>query len=136
MNYLDQKKLLLNSILENTKAQTRAIEDDNLERLETLITQREGIMAQVDELEQRVAATTPETIKELTEPIRELLREIIKIDDSNQELMGKSVRDMEEDVAAVKGELRDIRERRRQEENYVPEYGTYREEGVFFDTRE
>lgn len=136
MNYLYQKELLLNSMLENTQAQTQAIKDDKLELLETLITQREGIMAQVDELDQKMGTIAPETTAELTEPIKDLLRRIISIDDANQELMETSVQDMEKDVAAVKEELRGIRERRRQDESYVPEYGTYKEEGVFFDTRE
>jgi len=136
VNDLHQKELLLKSILENTRAQTQAIEDDELELLETLITRREGIIRQVDKLDQEMARTTPGTSKEPTGPIKELLRQIITIDDANQELMEKSVQDMGKEVEAVKEELRTIRERRRQGESYVPEYGDYREEGVFFDTRE
>lgn len=137
MDGLHQKQRLLNLILENTRAQTRAIEDDELELLESLITKREGIMRQVDELDgERAIITTSRTSKEPVAPIRALLKEIITIDNANQDLMKKSVKDMEEEVAAVKEELRDIRERRRQGESYVPEYGNYIEEGVFFDKRE
>lgn len=136
MDELHQKQQLLNLILENTQAQTGAIEKDELELLESLISQREGIMRQVDELDLKADTISPKTSEELTEPIKDLLRRIILIDDANQELLDKGVQDMEEDVAAVKEQLRDIRERRRQEESYVPEYGTYREEGVFFDKRE
>ncbi|HHX61134.1 MAG TPA: hypothetical protein GX707_10545 [Epulopiscium sp.] len=136
MDELHQKQQLLNLILENTQAQTGAIEEDELELLESLISQREGIMRQVDELDLKADTISPKTSEELTGPIKDLLRRIILIDDANQELLDKGVQDMEEDVAVVKEQLRDIRERRRQEESYVPEYGTYREEGVFFDKRE
>lgn len=136
MDELHQKQQLLNLILENTQAQTGAIEEDELELLESLISQREGIMRQVDELDLKADTVSSKTSEELTGPIKDLLRRIILIDDANQELLDKGVQDMEEDVAVVKEQLRDIRERRRQEESYVPEYGTYREEGVFFDKRE
>lgn len=128
VNYINEKQLLLNAMLENTQAQTDAIEDHKIEVLEALITQREGIMKQVDELDQKADAITPEMSKELTGPIKDLLAQIITIDNANQSLMKQGLRD-------VKEELRKIRIGKQQGENYGPEYGSYKEEGIFFDTK-
>lgn len=136
MNDLHQKKLLLNSILENTQAQTRAIEEDELELLEDLISQRQGLMSQVDELDQKMEIAMPTMSKEAKGPLKDLLGRIITIDNANQDLMKKSVKDAGDEVEGIKEGLRQMRERRRQEESYAPEYGSYREEGVFFDKRE
>ena len=87
MDDVYQKKLLLDSILENTQAQTRAIEEDELEALETLIARREDIMKQVDELDQKVATMTPEISKRVAGSIKELLSQIIAIDNVNQSRM-------------------------------------------------
>jgi len=137
VNELHQKKLLLNSILENTQAQTRAIEGDELELLESLISQRQGLMSQVDELDQKMETITmPAVSKEEWGRLKDLLGRIITIDKANQDLMKKSVKSAGDEVEGIKEELRRMRERRRQEESYAPEYGSYREEGVFFDKRE
>lgn len=129
MDYLHQKQLLLDKILENTQMQTRAIEDDKLEDLEALITQREGLMKQVDKLDQKVATMTPKISNEPTGPIKELLSQIINIDNANQSRM-------KQELDNVKQELRKIRIGKQQGENYGPEYGSYKEEGIFFDTKE
>ena len=129
MDYLNQKQLLLDSILENTQAQTSAIKEDKLEYLEILITQREGLMKQVDELDLKAAAITPEASKGPTGSIKDLLAKIIHIDNANQSLMNNA-------LSNVKTELRKIRVGRHQGEHYGVEYGDYREEGIFFDTKE
>ena len=129
MDYVYQKQLLLGSILENTQAQTRAIEDDKLEVLETLITQREGIMKQVDELDQKMDTITPQISEESTGPIKNLLAKIITIDNANQSRM-------KQELGNVQTELRKIRAGRQREEHYGTQYGIYKEEGIFFDTKE
>ena len=129
MDDVYQKKLLLDSILENTQAQTRAIEEDELEALETLIARREDIMKQVDELDQKVATMTPEISKRVAGSIKELLSQIIAIDNVNQSRM-------KQEIGNVQTELRKIRAGRQQEERYGTEYGSYKEESIFFDTKE
>ena len=124
MNGLEQKELLLKLILENTQAQTHAIKDDKLEALETLITQREEVMSQVDELDKKMAITTSKGSKEL-------LKQIITVDNSNQGLMKKGLQDVGKEVDLVKKELRKLRIGRQQGASYGEEYGIYREEGVF-----
>ena len=92
-------------------------------------------MQQVDEIDKKTGAQ-PNKPSKLTDSIKELLGQIIAIDNTNKDLMKKDVEDTKGEVEAVKAELRDIRQRMRQGESYVPEYGIYREEGVFFDKRE
>lgn len=46
------------------------------------------------------------------------------------------MKDMGEELADVKAQLRSARERKQQEAGYIPEYGIYKEEGIFFDTKE
>ena len=122
VDYLQQKEVLVKSILENTQAQTKAIEDDEMDLLESLISKRQEIMAQVDQLDK-------ESGFEQSEPIKALLGQIIAIDNANQVLMNK-------ELGNVKGDLLKIRTGRKQGEHYGDEYGLYKEEGVFFDTKE
>lgn len=122
MDYIAQKQLLLNQILENTQAQTSAIEGDEVEKLESLISQRGIIMEQVDELGQGQGDAEPGVIKEL-------LRQIITIDNGNRLLMEKGLED-------VKDELRKVRIGRQHEGGYGSDHGLYKEEGIFFDTKE
>ena len=129
MDYLKQKQLLLNSILENTQAQTKLIEDDNMEALEELIDERQTMMKQVDELDGQFGNTAGEGTPKQAELIKDILGQIIAIDNANQSFM-------KNELGNVKSELLKIRIGRQQGENYGPEYGTYREEGIFFDTKE
>lgn len=122
MDYLEQKQLLIKAILENTQAQTKAIHDDNMDALEELIGQRQEIMAQVDKLDK-------ESGFKQSEPIKALLSQIITIDNANQSLMNK-------ELGNVQDELLKIRTGRKQGEHYGTEYGLYKEEGIFFDTKE
>ena len=125
VDYIVQKQSLLGNILENTKEQTRAIESDQIDDLEALIAKRGALMEQVDKLDQAMDVPTDG----LTEGIKDLLGEIITIDNANQSLMNQG-------LESVKMELRKVRIGRQQGENYGPEYGTYKEEGIFFDTKE
>lgn len=122
MNYLEQKQVLLESMLENTQAQTTAIKEDEVDTLENLIAARQKIMAQIDELD-------TESGLEQSQEAKALLSQIITIDNTNQSLMNK-------ELGNVKDELLRIRTGRKQGEHYGTEYGLYKEEGVFFDTKE
>lgn len=117
MEHMEKREFLLREILQNTKSQSKAIEEDNLEVLATLIDQRDSLMQQVDNLPVYKS-----------ESIKEILSEIVNIDNTNQALMNK-------EFEHIKSELRKIRIGKQQEQNYRNEYGTYREEGVFFDTK-
>lgn len=119
-------------MLENTKAQTKAIEDDSLDELEKLINKREKIMGEVDELDRQAS------LDEVSEDgsIKDLLAQIIEIDNKNKSLIESEFSDSEAELTSLREELRKMREGRRQGENYGHEYGSYKEEGVFFDTKE
>lgn len=129
MDYLHQKQLLLDLILENTQAQTKVIEDDDMDTLELLISKRQTMMNQVDDLDTDASMATSDIAPQQAEPIKSLLNQIMMIDKTNQSLMRKELKN-------VQGELLKIRTGRQQEERYGTEYGTYKEEGVFFDTKE
>lgn len=120
VDYLRDKKALLGLILENTQAQTRVIEEDDMDALEGLILKRQEMMDQVDNLDQKAGKVISD---------KEILKKIMDTDQANQSLMKK-------EMAHVQGKLRKIRTGRRQEERYGIGYGLYKEEGVFFDTKE
>lgn len=123
MDYIKQKKLLLEEILSNTQVQTLKIEEDDMEAIDRLIGERELLMKQVDTLDQ---AAPKEILQEDTESIRGLLAKIIKLDNSNKSLM-------QNEYDQVKSELLKIRTARRREAVYGDEHGLYKEEGIFFD---
>ena len=123
---------MLKLILDNTRAQTKAIKDDSLEELGKLIDKREKLMGQVDELDKRASIDGDS----LDSSIKDLLSNIIKIDSKNKSLIEAGLDDSELELNNIKAELRKMREGRRQGENYGYEYGSYKEEGVFFDTKE
>lgn len=122
-DYVTQKQQLLDAILENTKAQSQAIEKDQPQTLEELIADRENLMQQVDSLDNSFEQKT------LHQAFKETLQEIITIDNANQVLV-------KQELDNVKDKLKEIRIGRQQEANYGVEYGTYKEEGIFFDTKE
>lgn len=128
MDYIEQKQLLLTKILQNTQTQTYAIENEDLQTLDTLINQRDSLIQQVDNLDRAMASTVSNISKGDFQPIKDLLTQIIQIDNANQALMNK-------EFEHIKSELRKIRIGKQQEQNYRNEYGIYREEGVFFDTK-
>lgn len=111
--------------MENTKEQSRAIEADQIDELESLIAKRGALMEQIDKLDQ--AAEEADAV--INEGIKILLSKIIAVDKANQSIMMK-------ELDNVKAELRKVRVGRQQGENYGSEYGSYREEGIFFDTKE
>lgn len=129
MDYLQEKELLLGSILENTQAQTKLIEDENMDALEELISKRQTLMNQVDVLDQEAGDLVDEMTSKQAAPLKSLLSQIMTIDHANQSLMKK-------ELEHVQGELLKIRVGRKQGEHYGTEYGLYKEEGVFFDTKE
>lgn len=129
MNYLKEKETLLGSMLANTQAQTRLIKEDDTDGLEDLITQRQEIMTQVDRLDQQAKEAGYEVDLAATGPVKEMLGQIIALDQTNQLLMKK-------EIASAQQALHKIRTGRQQEEHYGTEYGIYTEEGVFFDTKE
>lgn len=129
MDYLQQKQLLLRSILENTQGQTKVIEDEDMEALGELISQRQEMMSQIDALDKKAGNDAYEITSEQEALIKDLLGEIIIVDKTNQSLMKK-------ELDSAQAELLKIRIGRQQGEHYGVEYGLYKEEGVFFDTKE
>ncbi len=119
---LEQKQVLLQAILENTQAQTKAIEEDKMDLLEGLIAKRQEIMGQVDRLDEISGFKQ-------SDPMKALLSQIMTLDNANQALMNN-------ELGSVKGDLLKIRTGIKQGEHYKDEYGLYKEEGVFFDTKE
>ncbi len=122
MEVSKQKEALMGQILENTHAQTQAIKRDQLDKLANLIEERSRLMKQVDALTSKLAESTGKSTDQV-------LTEIIAVDQANQALMKK-------EFEQVKKELRKIRIGKQQGVNYGEEYGLYKEEGVFFDTKE
>lgn len=128
LDYINQKQDLLEAILENTKAQSKAIQQDQTVPLEGLINDREGLMKQVDALDQEAAQAKITLSEDLTNSIRQKLKEIITIDNANQALI-------KQELDGSKQKLKDIRIGRQQGVNYGPEYGLHVEEGILFDTK-
>lgn len=136
MNDIHQKELLLRSILKNTQEQTKAIKDDQLEDAEKLISQRHDMMQQVDKLDQKIKAAGTKTLKDLAKSMADILAQTISTDGGNQKLIQKNLDNMGKDISDVKEELRNMRQRKKQSENYLEEYGLHKEEGIFFDKKE
>lgn len=128
VGYIEQKKLLLKQILENTKAQTVAIKEDDLSTLDTLIIEREDIMKQIDRLDQESGDIISGMIPSQLQPMKDILIQITQLDRKNQDLMKR-------EFEHIKAELRKIRIGRQQEQSYRNEYGLHIEEGLMFDTK-
>ena len=129
MENLQEKLILLDSILQNTQEQTKAIVSDDMDTLGVLINQREAMMLKVDELDIGITDTAEEVTPEQADLVKSLLSQIITIDNTNQSTMQNELGD-------IQRELCRIRAGRKQEEHYSDEYGLYKEEGIFFDTKE
>lgn len=129
MDYYNEKEVLLGSILENTQAQTNLIKEDDADGLEALISQRATMMDQVDVLDKQANMPMSQMPPEQSKSIKNILGQIITIDNANQALMNK-------ELTNVKDDLLKIRTGKKQGEHYGSEYGLYKEEGVFFDTKE
>lgn len=116
-------------MLDNTQAQTKAIEEGDMDGLASLMDKREEIMADVDQLDQKSSHIIPELTTDQKQAMKDLLGQMIALDQKNQAFISKESQSAQE-------ELRRIRTGRKQEKNYGTEYGLYKEEGVFFDTKE
>lgn len=117
----NEKRILLNQILELTKEQTIALQEEDLERFEELVGARGVIMQTIDNLHLQ----NPE-LKEQTEEL--ILKEIIAIDNQNREEFNKQ-------FELVKEKLKTIREKKKRDNFYNNPYTIATEEGVFFDKR-
>ena len=93
-------------------------------------------MGQVDRLDNQKIREDSNLPKEVPDSIKQILEQIIEIDNKNRALIKAELDESELELNNIKAELRKMREGRRQGENYGYEYGSYKEEGVFFDTKE
>lgn len=124
MNSTTKKECIL-ELIRLTKLQTKSLEMDDLELFITILEQRKDVLDIVEGIPQHMVLLPPEEEKEE----RELLKELIKLDNENKAKLGNS---MEE----VKEELRKIRQHKKTSDNYNKRYDISQEEGMFFDKRE
>ncbi len=119
------KKECILELIRLTKLQSKALEMQDVELFIDLLDQRKNVLDIVEGIPQHLDLLEGEAEKEE----REMMKELIELDNTNKDKLGKS---MEE----VKEELRQIRQHKRTKDNYNNVYDISQEEGVFFDKRE
>ena len=115
------KRELLEKLLDLTKQQAVALEEDNLKEFKKLINRKKGVMKKIDELH----LEHPELKAQKEE---ELLKEIIDLDKKNQEEFNSQLQDAKKNLAK-------LRSGRQVSDVYTNPYDLSREEGILFDKR-
>lgn len=116
------KKELLMELVDLTKQQTTALQEENIDEFISLLDQRQEVLDKLEVLKNEY----PEIQNEHCEEILEKLK---KIDNENRKEFEKQFND-------VKSKLKEIRIMKNSEEHYTKKYDISWEEGVFFDKRE
>lgn len=111
-----KKKKLLILLLDYTKMQTNALENDNFEEFLKIIQERQIIIDQLNTLGEKI-----------TQEEREILVDIAKIDQENQRIFKIKFEETKEI-------LRNVREQKKLHRTYAS-YEEHMEEGFFYDKR-
>lgn len=90
---LEEKLLLLQELYDATYVLKQAIETHNYERIEKMVTEREFIISQIDQL--KIDKMDPSESGEIQDQIQEILLRIKAIDDFNISGMPKVLRYLE-----------------------------------------
>lgn len=115
------KKQLLEQLLALVKEQGIALSNEDMERFEELMNQKQVIMNEMDVLHR----AHPELQAEKHE---DLLRVLIACDQENRQ-------EFDRQFAQVKGKLSKMRNEQRVSQVYSNPYDISQEEGVFFDKK-
>lgn len=116
------KRELIEQLIEMTKKQTVALQEEDVDRYIELLNGRQAILNQIQVLHE----VQPETKEQHEE---ELVTELKTIDDANR-------MEFERQFEEVKKKLREVRIMKKREEQYNNPYDISWEEGVFFDKKE
>ncbi|MEG6520899.1 hypothetical protein [Desulfotomaculum sp. 1211_IL3151] len=93
-----------------------AIGDDEVNDLDALLTKRQELMGQVDELDQQISlSTVPENkqIQDLKLQIQVIIKEVIALDAQHKENIMKT-------QALIKGKIKDVMNRKVIQQAYYP----------------
>jgi molecular chaperone GrpE (heat shock protein) len=115
------KRELLNQILDLTRKQSLALQQEDIEGFGKMMEQKQVLMEQIDELHIK----EPELKKQKEE---ELLKEIITLDKQNQEEFNRQLQ-------KVKADLTNLRNQRQVSDVYMNPYDRSYEEGILFDKK-
>jgi ribosomal protein L29 len=115
------KKDLLQQILQITREQSVVLQEENMDEFDKLMEQKQVLMNQIDDLHVK----EPELKKQKEE---ELLKEIITLDNQNQEEFNRQLQ-------KVKADLTNLRNQRQVSDVYMNPYDRSYEEGILFDKK-
>lgn len=115
------KKKLLYDILDFTKREKEALEDEDITRLEMLTRRKREFVEQLVKLQQE----NPEEKDE----------EFIRISDEIKQLDAENTAELQRQMDEVKEELRKVRQVKRGANNYVNPYGQTFSSGHYFDQK-
>ena len=112
-----EKQKMLMLLLDYTKMQTAALDNDNLEELSKIIQEKQIIIEQINLLR-----------KEITSKEREILEDIAKIDKENQIRFNLNFEE-------IKKNLKNVRDQKKVHKSYTSYYQEDMSEGVFYDEK-
>lgn len=115
------RKELYKQILGISIKQSEALKENDMEKLEQLIREKQIIIDKIDEINKT-------QYTELDEEEREILKKAKEVNDQNDK---EFIRQYEE----AKEKVRDIRSNKKRDQAYSNPYSLSSEEGVFFDKR-
>jgi hypothetical protein len=115
------KKALINEILNLTKLQGVALEDDAIDEFASLIEKRQVCMDKIDEIINLDASV-------LDDEDKQILLQATEVDQKNK-------KEFERQFEDVKIQLRKIRDLKKRDTIYSNPYDTSVEEGVFIDKK-
>ena len=122
------KQQLIEKLLELTKEQSKALQEENIEAFGELLNTRQQVMDSITELE----ATHPE-IKQ--EKHQELVKELIALDAQNVTEYKRQFEEVKQKLQDTRREISQMRQRQQVSSVYNNPYDLSQEEGIFFDKK-
>lgn len=113
---------LYTQLLEITYLQRSALKEDNIDRFEELLKERQSIIDAIKDLHKA-------EIRERSEKIKGIIVDLKVVEQENIKIFKQS-------YEKVKLDLKNLREYNRQGMQYANAYDMSRDEGIFFDKRE
>lgn len=122
------KQQLIERLLELTKQQSKALQEENIEAFGNLLNARQEIMDQITALE----AAHPEVKEEKCE---ELVKELIALDAQNATEYKRQFEEVKQKLQDTRGQISQMRQRQHVSNIYNNPYDLSQEEGIFFDKK-
>lgn len=122
------KQQLIEKLLELTKKQSKALEEENIEAFGKLLSARQEVMDKITELE----AARPEMKEEKHE---ELVKQLIALDTQNASEYKRQFEDVKQKLQDTRGQISQMRQRQHVSNIYNNPYDLSQEEGIFFDKK-